>query len=82
MVRQDETVGGHERSGTAIVEPHARQAEMIEPARGDRKPVLLLNGGSGWVVERPHALFCGGVDGQDGGDERDDRRASGEGHIA
>ena len=81
MVRQDETVGGHERSGPAIVEPHARQAEMIEPLWRDRKPVFLLNGCNGWVVERPHAFFGGGVDGEKGDNQDDDCQAFAGGHI-
>ena len=55
MIGERQTIGRHERSGTSIVKPHGRQADMIEPGLGGEKTIAGFDLLPGESIEQPHS---------------------------
>src|ERR1051326_3094403 len=76
MVREYEARWADEGAGAAVIDPHARQAKVVEPLLGGCETVLLLQLLDGRIVECPHDLF-GAAEGERGA-KQDDRSHNGE----
>ena len=57
MIGQEQSVWTHERARSAVIEPHARKAQMVKPRLRRHKAVFFLEQLQRRIVEGPHALF-------------------------
>ncbi len=57
VVGEQQTVGGDERTGPAVVKPDRRELERIEKLVGDREAEPFPDVLAGELIEQPHALF-------------------------
>jgi len=57
VVGHDQAVGRDERPGAAVVEPHRRAAQLLDPGLGRLKAIFILKLLQRQVVKNPHAFI-------------------------
>ena len=75
MIGQQQAVGADKRARAAVVEPHAREAQMVQPGLRGMEVVLGRQLLQRRVVKGPHAFF--GVNHRRGGHQQRNRQHSG-----